>query len=207
MNLRREEPHHVVAGSPDLATAAPGGLQPRSRRETCVPAGPPERGGRCQETRAEPSRRCQETRAEPSRRVWISRHYLSGGGGGFDESAPGPRGRGPSRGRSGRAARSRTWEGVALPPEPAEARELPSGEGGGPSKESTLDRPDRARERGVSEVAGGGVASRSRSLAPVVPSGLGARPSRLVVERAPGGAPGTPRGEASSRSARLRARL
>jgi len=38
----------VVAGSPDPATSPTGGLQPRPRRETCGPAGPPERGGRGQ---------------------------------------------------------------------------------------------------------------------------------------------------------------
>src|SRR5208282_1949198 len=193
-NVRRGEIHKVVARSPDLATSPTEGLQPRPRRETCGPAGPPERGGRG-----------LETRAEQRLRIWISRDPQ--GGGGLDRSAPGARGRGPIRGRSGRAARSRIWEGVALPPEPVEAREPPTGEGGGPSEESAPDRADRARERGVSEVAGGGVASRSRSFAPVVSSGLVARPSRLVVERVPGCAPSTPRGEASSRSARLRARL
>jgi len=188
-NVRRGEIHKVVARSPDLATSPTEGLQPRT------PAG---------DLRSS-RRRGLETRAEQRLRIWISRDPQ--GGGGLDRSAPGARGRGPIRGRSGRAARSRTWEGVALPPEPVEAREPPSGEGGGPSKESTLDRLDRARERGVSEVAGGGVARRSRSFAPVVSSGVVARPSRLVVERVPGCAPSTPRGEASSRSARLRARL
>jgi len=128
------------------------------------------------------------------------------GGGGLDESNPGPRGRGPIRDRSGRAARSRTWEGVAPSPEPVEAREPLSGEGGGPRDESAPERADRARERFVSEAAGGGAARRSRSFAPVASSDLVARPSRLV-ERAPGCAPGTLRGEASTRSARLRARL
>src|SRR5271157_2815234 len=141
-------PNQVVARSPDLATSPTEGLQPRPRRETCGPAGPPERGGRG-----------LETRAEQRLRIWISRDPQ--GGGGLDRSAPGARGRGPIRGRSGRAARSRIWEGVALPPEPIEAREPPSGEGGRPSEESAPDRADRARERGVSAVAGGGVASRS----------------------------------------------
>ncbi len=128
------------------------------------------------------------------------------GGGGLDESNPGPRGRGPIRDRSDRAARSRIWEGAAPSPEPVEAREPLSGEGGGPRDESAPDRADRARERVVSEAAGGGAARRSRSFAPVASSDLVARPSRLV-ERVPGCAPGTARGKASSRPARLRARL
>src|SRR5208282_2157267 len=45
--------NQVVARSPDLATSPTEGLQPRPRRETCGPAGPPERGGRGLETRAE----------------------------------------------------------------------------------------------------------------------------------------------------------
>src|SRR5271157_1138432 len=43
----------VVARSPDLATWPTEGHQPRPRRETCGSAGPPERGGRGLETRAE----------------------------------------------------------------------------------------------------------------------------------------------------------
>ena len=53
-----------MARSPDLATALIKGIRPRPRPENCGPAGPPERGGRGQETRAEPTDGGVETRAE-----------------------------------------------------------------------------------------------------------------------------------------------
>src|SRR5271157_3140907 len=84
-NVRRGEIHKVVARSPDLATSPTEGLQPRT------PAG---------DLRSS-RRRGLETRAEQRLRIWISRDPQ--GGGGLDRSAPGARGRGPIRGRSGRA--------------------------------------------------------------------------------------------------------